>query len=275
MDFSTIDLDKLTKRPTFRLPGGTDATTRIGKWSIQEEPGCGCFGDPPGYPSYFLRAVYVGGNNPQRGPQHVITYEGKHYVIDTADDDWDMHKRVVAALYKPTPMDSERFKLWERATYKHHHHCYRDDENKVVDVSDGNLLIYPLPNYKLKKFVDDTRFNDEWRRNAIQEVESYNADIQARAAALAVPENHSAVRIIKKYYPDYVPNLELIAKPDLVNVGDWWETEASRPSKEECRATRRHKTIGSQDHDETNEKDWCQWCGWYASIDVPGKEGYA
>ncbi len=33
---------------------------------MSRTPGIGCYGDPPGYPSYYIRNAFVGGNSSHR-----------------------------------------------------------------------------------------------------------------------------------------------------------------------------------------------------------------
>src|SRR5512139_2529311 len=79
-DYDTIDTVRLTHLPQYKLPP---------TYQLNDGMGAGCAGDPPGYPPYFLRSVYTShGNSPAKGPQHVITYFGVHYVVESSKD-WD------------------------------------------------------------------------------------------------------------------------------------------------------------------------------------------
>lgn len=91
----------------------------------------------------------------------------------------------------------------------------------------------------------------------------YNYSYFARCyepATSRSPENHRAVRNIRKFYPDYEPEIELINTPPKAygKEGNWWETDAMQPAPDQCRprSIGRHPINGN----------WCQWCGWY-SID--------
>lgn len=260
MDYSTINLEKLKSFPTFRLPGATtDDAVSVSSgrthWSLQTHPGNGCFLDAPGYPTYFTRNVYRNGNNPSSGPQLVITYEGKHYVVATwDDDDWAVVQKRLHSLWKPLPFAHERVTLWMSEMYRYHAHCYHD-EKRLVAEDHSNSVIFPVPEYKLKRFVDDERFSDEWREKAKAEVEAYNMDIQVRTAAIAKPENHQAHFNIKRFYPEALPFESLINHPPKTNLPMWWETEATRPTPETCKP---RNGIGSKTHD---ADEWCQWCG--------------
>jgi len=260
MDFSTIDIEALKRFPTFRLPGAMSddaVSVHIGKvhWSLQQHPGNGCSGDPPGYPTYFTRTVYKNGDYPHSGPTLVITYEGKHYVIATWDDsDNDVVQERLHALWKPLPFDHERVQRWVRDTYRHHRDCYHDEHRIVADDISG-VVIYPVPSYKLKHFVDDTRFSDEWRDKAMEEVEAYNDDIETRTKKIATPENHQAHYLIRRFYPEARPRHDLIAKPPTME-GQWWETEAKQPAPNDCKP---RNGIGALEH---VGEGWCQWCGW-------------
>lgn len=259
MDFSTINLDVLRSLPQYKIPPS---------YHLQKDSGNGCYGDAPGYPTYFTRSVYdKDGNNPSRGPYWVITFEdvvagGRvHYVTSSEwapGDTWEKcHARQEALfrrLWLPLPLDHERVKLWIAETYRHHATCYYDDSKPERD--NDHTLIYPVPSYKLAKFVDDERFSDDWRTKAKAEIEARNHEIIRYAGNVAVPENHSAVRIIRRFYPEHQPDLDLIAHPPTKVVGQWWETEAQRPTPETCRP----RSIGPHPINTT----WCQWCGWYS-----------
>jgi len=206
MDFSTIDLEALTKLATYTPSRG---------YHLQDSPGNGCAGDPPGFPTYFTRSVYTSsGNEPRRGPVQVIK------------------------LWKPLPYQHPRVQAWIRETYRHMAHCYTDDKGLVAKPEYGKsgMLIYSLDGYTggLKTFVDDPRFSDEWRTKEKAAIEQFNAERRALAAQVAVPENHKAYRFVYKFYPEHQPDLALIRNPPKEVGGHWWETEAVQPTPEKC-----------------------------------------
>lgn len=250
MDFSTLNLDVLHSLPSWECPGG--------KWSVARNAGAGCYGDPPGYPSYFLRAVYRNGNTSNRDsdPVYVIEDDAGVYrlvlrVRDTGKSQWH---DVLRRLWNPLALNHERSRLWIRHSYRRLRHCYRDDAGSATDPADKGKMIFPVPFYKLRSFVDDPRFSDAWRTAEQATIAAYNEDVIARATKVARPENHCAVRAIQEFYPDYQPELELIESPDDHLMGYWWETEAHRPSVADCKP---RNGIGAQNHAE----QWCQWCG--------------
>ena len=83
-----------------------------------------------------------------------------------------------------------------------------------------------------------------------------NREIQEAATVWAIPENHAAVVTIRRYYPDYEPELDLIANPPA-HPGDWWERLAEKPTPETCpgKYGQKHPMGGT----------WCQMCGWKES----------
>lgn len=251
MDYSTLNLTRLRRLKTYVLP----ATYRL-----QQGSGNACAGDPPGFPTYFTRSVYTQyGNSPPHGrPQTVIVFEGVNYVVD--DGKWNSweefegkREKLFLELWNPLPLDHERTRLWILGTYKHHNHCYNGFRDDTV--------IYPVPSYKQKSYRDDPKWKEEYVQAHRNEVDAFNAQLEEQTRALAIPENHNAVRIIRKFYPDYQPELDLIADPGEKGVGQWWETEAVQPTPEQCTATQRHQ--GSGWHHPINGS-WCQWCGWHA-----------
>jgi hypothetical protein len=238
MDYSTINLDELRRLPTYTLPAG---------YSLQEGSGNGCSGDAPGYPTYFTRSVYTAeGNNPWKGPQMVITFEGVNYVVD---DGKISHEKLMVMLHRlwvPLPVNHTRTQCWMLSVYNHQKNCY----NGWGD----DMVIYPVPHYKKKRYTDDSRWKDEFIQKHRAEVDAYNLRLEQEAFLLATPTNHNAVRVIRKFYPDHEPILPWITSPPE-NPGLWWETEAVQPSEEDCarvqRWGHRHPFNGS----------WCQFCG--------------
>lgn len=247
MDYSTLNLTRLRKLPTYNLPHNHH---------LQESSGNGCAGDPPGFPTYFTRSVYTKqGSTPRNGPDVVIVLDGVNYVVDdgkwAAGDDWDKrlarHNSLMRRLWVPLPIDHERTRLWIVGTYQHHHHCYNGHGDDMV--------IYPVLYYKRKEYRHDPKWRDEYITAHKAEVDAFNAQLEDQHRALAVPDNHNAVRIIRKFYPDYQPELDLISDPPKQRVGQWWETEAVQPSEEECARSQRW----GKSH--PFNKTWCQWCG--------------
>lgn len=261
LDFSTINIDRLKRLQSCTLPP---------TYQLQDDCGNGCAGDPPGYPTYFTRSVYTQhGNSPRRGPQLVITFEGKHYVVEHADDwngvkDWDEMKAKVdkrlQSLWNPLPVDHERTRLWIQGTYSHHWHMYLDREGEYQCKGDTsyterwNSFVFPVPYYRLGHFYDDPRFSAEWRKTEQEQVNRKNAETVALASKIATPENHCAVVIVRRYYPDHQPIMEWIKGKAPENGGQWWETARERPTPETCpgQYSMEHPCNGS----------WCQWCGW-------------
>jgi hypothetical protein len=229
MDFSTIDIEKLTSLPQWIPVNGT---------TIQKEPGNGCSGNPPGHPTYFTRNIYNFLGNNLQDQKMVIYYCDKYYIVG---------KKVLHALWKPLPLDHERTKLWISCTYKHYKNCY----NKF----NGDIIIFPVPYYKLKKYNYDERWKEEFIKHHCKEIDEFNNNIIKENEKVAIPENHSAVRFIRKFYPEYQPDLELIKNPPENNIGLWWETIASQPLEKECAATQRWG------FKHPFNKTWCQWCG--------------
>ena len=153
-------------------------------------------------------------------------------------------------LWNPLPLDHPRTVAWIKAVYKHLHNCYY---NKDADESD-KTLIYPIPSYELKSFKDDERFSEEWRIKERAAVDQANAETIAVAMKIAVPENHMAVRSIREFYPEHVPDPELINNPPK-STPTWWEQFSECPKPEDCPGGmgQKHPLNGS----------WCQVCGWH------------
>lgn len=262
MDHSAIDLDLLSTLPI---------ATLAPRYHVQEQPGNGCYGDAPGYPSYFTRTVYTEkGNIPARGPTLVIRHpiDATLRVIRTAADENSEPLMQAAAallhrLWLPLPPDHPRVQAWQQDQYRHQHQCYRDDDGTAEPPQYGRpgTVIYPVPEYRLRRFVDDTRFSDAWRVAEQAAVAAHNAEIERLCRLVAHPRNHGAFRTVQRFYPDAQPRLDLIAEPGPIG-GSWWETDAVQPTPETCRPRTTFRTLGCAGHPLNGT--WCQWCGWHA-----------
>jgi hypothetical protein len=258
-DHSTLNLDELRNLPTCELPD---------RYHLQTDPGNGCAGDPPGYPTYFTRSVYTpAGNHPTRGPEQVISHDGVLYVTGSSGD-WGkgetfdtVHARshaLMRRLYVSLPFDHPRVQAWIAQTMRHQASMYIDDEGLAENPEYGRpaRIVFPTPDYKLHHFHDDKRFSEEWRTAEQAAVAAYNADVQARYAKVATLTNHVGVRAIREFYPEYTPVLDEDGRPATIReerVGDWWERLAARPSVTECKPPgwmQGHRAEG-----------WCQFCG--------------
>ncbi len=204
--------------------------------------GSGCAGEPPGHPRYFTRSVYTshGTNPPYRRDNPAPNYEYKGRYFTELED--------VDRYFKPLPLDHERVKAWIDETFRHHQHCYMPPGS--TDWNDR--IIYPVPGWQLKKFIDDPRFSHEWRRKEKAAIEQALAAIERAAHRIATGNNHDATLIIRRHYPEFNPTPELIDNPPE-NPGRWWET-GDRPTPEQC--------PGQYDSKHPVNGSWCQWCGW-------------
>jgi len=256
-DYSTIDMDRLRKlpiaklAPTYRLQNGV--------------PGNGCCGDPPGYPTYFTRSVYTCfGNNPRRGAEMVLL---GHVVQDASwlpGEDWDKrHARflkLLHSLWVPLPLEHERTREWIKHQYQYLAHCYQDVERPEYNRS--GMLVYPVPDYKLKRPTIDPHWTEEYKGAVQAEAEVFNRQEIERAQRIATVDNHLAVVTIRRFYPDYLKGWEytlscqadvnLIHNPPQLRQADWWEREAERPSETDCPGHLGTKH-GTHDH--------CGYCG--------------
>lgn len=243
-DFSTINEDALKLLPVYQKP----PTYRIDRCA-----GSGCFGDPPGYPSYFIQSVYTSsGNSPRSGSTHQTLFG------HALPHDWnwkdDKREALLKKLWKPLSINHPRTVAWMKATYKYHQHCYQKDPA----AEKWDTIIYPVPDYKLRTFVDDKRFSEEWRTNELRTVEITNREIIDATRKIATPENHEAVILIRRYYPEHEPNLEWIENPPE-SPGNWWETLPRQPTPEECPGE--WAWNGSYNNKHPVNGKWCQVCG--------------
>lgn len=245
IDTSTINQEELEKLPLWAT------SPHASRYHLAEPPGgMGCFMDPPGYPSYFLRGVYTpNGNTPWRNGVAITVLLG-HVVewVQTHHKDDEERALLLEHLYLPLPEEHERVQLWIAKVYAYWHHQYVDDSKGEKKEHISELVSYPVPAWQLaniKAKYDartklDIRTWPRWQRKEYlaSEARSRALEIGAykdAAARLATPDNHAAVRRIRRWYPGHV------ARPDFIGTApatgpqaDWWERYAHLPAPEEC-----------------------------------------
>lgn len=215
--------------PGYKLPAGF----RLG------DRGCDCFLEPPGHPTHFVRPIYTSrGDSPSEPPYYMLNGTG--------------YKDLDDLPFTPLPYDHPRVKEWEMNLYSHLNHCYHDESIEGRD----KLMIFPVPGYELKHFLDDPRFSEEWRAKEKAAVKQANDDIIAHAQKVAVPENHKAYLAVKEYYPDAKPRLDLIYRDKFPPSSNWWTILEERPTPDKC--------PGQYGEPHPVNGDWCQFCGWTA-----------
>lgn len=230
--------------------------------TISSHMGSACAGDPPGYPSYFVRSVYTRfGNSPSKGTSAVIEYNGKLYALPdywAGSKSWDDYSakrdRLYKRLYKALPEDHPRVVAWINATYAHLKHCYYDAS---AETQQDQTLIFPVPYYKLRTpRVDFTRWSVEYIMQYCKEIAVYNRMVIDHAMEVATRDNHKAVRAVRESYPDHMPTNQLIYNP--MRVGTWYKYESEQPTPETCKG---NDFLGKPPCNKT----WCQVCGWKES----------
>jgi len=275
-DWSTINTQELKKLPRAKIVSGAH---------IDNSMGSGCAGDPPGFPSYFLRHVYnQEGNEPRAGSSCVIVHpEAGAFEIEGVKwpahiKSWDEFSKERDALFmrlwNKLPIDHPRVVAWIRATFAHHKHCYQVPELRAQgkNWSDA-MLIWPggtlgnTPWGKLRnpKFEveyaqahnDFDKWTDAHKAAFLKEIEQSNAHIKVRGDVTAIPDNHSGTIIVRRYYPEFNPTQELIAAK-FERPGNWWEVMSARPSPENC--------PGQYDMVHPCNGSWCQMCGWHEPV---------
>jgi hypothetical protein len=189
-DYSTLNLNVLRKLPTYKLPR---------TYHLQKDHGNGCYGDPPGYPTYFTKSVYTQyGNSPRKGAEQVVEYEGVLYVTQWSEwkpgETWEKrhekYNALMRRLWIPLPVDHPRTIAWIHSQYTHSARCWVPE--------DGNL--------RLDKLEQS-----------------------------GPPERYQPTVLVQKFYPDHTYDTELAASPPKRYAGDWWELEAVRPTPETCK----------------------------------------
>lgn len=274
-DYSTLNLDVLRRQPKVtRVALGSKC------YQLQRDPGNGCYGDPPGYPTYFTRSVYTSKGHTPRGfcAQVIVDPEDPDTFWSTEmlwgkGDTWEIvrarHKELMRELYKPLPVDHSRVLAWAISCAVRGLHCYVDPQkpaDKRRNISE--LVLWPVPYYQLRHFHDDSRFSDEWRNKEKASIDQANSEILAAARLVAVVENASLLYDLHEVYPDITPDTalaegmtprKLLENPPDRHSGDWWERHALRPTPDSCCPPSwlgRHRTDG-----------WCQFCGYESQGD--------
>jgi hypothetical protein len=270
--FETINLAELYKLKR--------ATIRAG-CHFSGDMGSGCAGDPPGFPTYFLRSIYNSqGNDPQTGSRMVITHDGNHFEIENAKwpasckswDDWmKFREKIFLRIWNKLPIDHPRTVAWIAATFSHHRHCYQVPELRAAGKNwHDSMLIWPggccgdTPFGRIEdeafllKWAKEHEAFDKWRKEEqekfVADIREKNARVKRLCAEVATPENHSGTVIVRRYYPEFNPTPELIAAA-FESPGNWWEVMSQKPTPEECpgQYSMQHPCNGS----------WCQMCGWH------------
>jgi hypothetical protein len=236
MDYSTLNLDYIKTFQRYSDYGGPSS-------------GCGCAGDAPGFPTYFLKQI---------GERTTVTLIGTpelgERIVPFSYNGPEQWHKIMRRMWVPLPYDHPRTRMWVFDTYKHHHNCYNGFGKEMV--------IYPVPRWRLISANAFDRYKDDATKSeTVKTVERLRvrkevARIEREQATLATPENHNAVKVIRKFYPDHQPVLPWIHKDYSKELPElWWETCAERPSEEDCAKTQRWH------HQHPFGKTHCQWCG--------------
>lgn len=252
-DTSTINQKALRRFPVYNKPL---------TYEISRSMGAGCYGDAPGYPSYFLQNVYTAhGNTPSRGPQFVIRDDAGVY--HAMPDFWgkgaDRRDAILHKLWLPLSVDHVRVQTWIQHVYQQAAHCYtalpgdRSDRHVIWPVRKFWLPTRPEPFIETHYGETKVRIDAAGYRKMLT---AYRTEVKnlLRAAwdVAKNPGNHLAVARIRKFYPEHVPDLALIANPPRLLQADWWERYANLPSEAECPGHLGHR------HGEYNH---CGMCG--------------
>lgn len=256
IDYSTLNMARVKDLPVYHKPP---------TYEISRHMGQGCAFDAPGYPRYFLQAVYTQyGNDPRGGPVSVIRSDDGMFNNATGAN--------MRRLWLPLPEDHPRVQTWLATVYKHFQHCYHDPSQP----RHNDLMFWPIPDYTLDKIAIADHFPSErfigwliaerpdivahWQADTdimLATTSSYNdvfrrymrtiyPDVIAAYDALndavvkplhdayiaakqhlVTPNNHQAVRWARKFYPEHQPRVEWIETPPCPVQNDWWQRYAS------------------------------------------------
>lgn len=275
MDWSTINIIRLGRLPKYKLPP---------TYHVSDSMGAGCFLDPPGYPTYFLRSVYTQhGNTPPNSAQEVISRNNTLYIARHSNDwegnkSWDdvngKHDKLMRQLWQPLPMQHERTQLWIAYLKGYFKNCFvdpRKEEGLRNNASELHIGAWsPEEVRQLADILDLENLPDTaWaclknlREDPAKDISLYtDIELYAQMSYLKLALDvhiltDRATLYIQRFYPEY-KYTELPADYPGER-GNWWETEAEQPkTEEECNTTQRN-------HGETwrhpVNRSWCQWCG--------------
>lgn len=230
-DFSTLNLAELRKLKVYKLPDS---------YHLQQHPGGGCFLDPPGFPTYFTRAVYTkhGNSPPHNRVQTVISFEGVDYALPDyyrPGETWEQQRArwdaLLARLYTRLPFEHPRVQAWVSVLSGYFRDCYEDPcKPEAIRSNVAELII---------------------------------------TKAGGPPEQHRAVILARELYPEVtVEALEPWIKAGRhgeSGPGDWWERHAERPSAEDCPGL-----VWMQSNTGHRAEGWCQFCGRVSGV-LPGE----
>lgn len=212
------------------LPVATIAPT----YHIDRSEGSGCFMDPPGFPSYFIRHVYDrNGNDPSKGPEAVIMDDSGTFRVLWRAEHYNekARKATLASLYRPLPIDHPRVKAWIRTCFGYFRNGWvkAEGSRNVADLLFSHL---PIP--------------------------------ETMAATGYGLERYRPVDYIRQWYPEADPVALVMEYADgdgygKGGPGDWWERHSRKPTPEQCPGD----TIGGHRGHPTSGT-WCQFCGWVA-----------
>jgi hypothetical protein len=113
-------------------------------------------------------------------------------------------------LWKPLPWEHLRMQLWELDMYVYHsQYLGHNDQLFSPGISEYDLIHRRIYQPKI-----DPHWKEEYKAEVQQEYELARtaaiSEAQQYKARWATPERHEAVSMIRKLYPDYQPNLDLI-----------------------------------------------------------------
>lgn len=248
-DVSTLRLDRLQKCP--QISG-------VSPWKSM---GSGCFLDPPGFPSYFMRG-YENRNNSGYAIQigdmaycvdGELANQGKGWIkpnwkkLGIPED----RKERLKWLYQPLPFENERVQVWIMALYMHLRHCYVNPEGERQA---DRLLIYPVQSTEYIKeglFVASPGLEKspfffqhlspktqeralamiaDCMTEAEAQVARKRAALNERVGKLCTIDTHAAVVDVREVYPNFTGNQDFMdGKFGRTHAGDWYAVLAERP----------------------------------------------
>lgn len=268
MDWSTINIEQLYKLPVYTLPP---------TYRLSDGVGSGCFMDPPGFPTYFLKHVYDRhGNQPDGTPDNVIKFGDRLFVVanDTdweIDHTWETVNAVRAArlkdLWRPLNIDHARTWAWMSEVKGYFKNCFVDPRKPKCNHA-GELQIGLSSNFLETMGV---HFGLEVPVSVLEHRVPEPGEVPTHSTYVMSIRRRTerAYLYIQEWYPEFSfgDYLQIRVGYGKGGPGNWWETfDSAARTADECN-TQLHERYGTNGYPHAwihpVNKTWCQQCGWH------------
>lgn len=249
---ATLNAAKVAALPIYKLPRTYSTGT----------PGMGCHMDPPGYPTYYIMPVYnQHGNTPRNAPDAVImgpdgvlrrldrVYPKSEDYKTTAAESDRRWKAAIHRLWAPLSLEHARSEAWIRTVFGYFRAGWLP--------ANGSRNVADL------KFIGSTAQELRWVRDGTFHAHNPASPTASEGRTPRDVRTYRPVDYVLEFYPDADPTALFDAYIDRAHygktgIGDWWTTEAERPTVETCPGMRAVYDENWPKH----QSDGCQFCGY-------------